>query len=78
MLALGSGVPRMLSILLLIGYGALTFVTFAQFNWILPLVAPIGSTLTAALTVVLLKLGSEEWQRRRIKTLFELTCHQNW
>ena len=70
MLALGSGVPRMLSIMLLIGYGALTFVTFTQFNWILPLVAPIGSTLTAALTVILLKLGSEEWQRRRIKTLF--------
>ena len=27
------------------GYGALTFVTFAQFNWILPLVALIGSIL---------------------------------
>jgi adenylate cyclase len=70
LLALGSGVPRILSILLLIGYGALNFVVFAQFNWILPLVAPIGSTLTASLFVVLLKLGSEEWQRRRIKTLF--------
>ena len=70
MLALGSGVPRLLSILILLGYGAFTFVAFAQFNWILPLVAPIGSTLTAALAIVLLKLGSEEWQRRRIKTLF--------
>ena len=70
LLALGSGLPRILSILLLVGYGALTFVAFAQFNWILPLVAPIGSTLTASLTVVLLKLGSEEWQRRRIKMLF--------
>ena len=70
MLALGSGVPRLLSILILLGYGVATFVAFARFNWILPLVAPIGSTLTAALAVVLLKLGSEEWQRRRIKALF--------
>ena len=69
-LALGSGVLRLLSILLLLGYGAVTFVAFARFNWILPLAAPIGSTLTAALAVVLLKLGSEEWQRRRIKMLF--------
>jgi len=70
MLALGRGVPRVLSVLLLLGYGAVAFVVFARFNWILPLVAPVGSTLTAALSVVLLKLGSEEWQRRRIKTLF--------
>lgn len=70
LLALGSGVPRLLSILLLVGYGVGVFVAFASFNWILPLIAPIGSTLTAAVSVVLLKLGSEEWQRRRIKTLF--------
>jgi len=68
--ALSSGLLRLLSFFLLIGYGAGVFVAFAQFNWILPLIAPIGSTLTAALSVVLLKLGSEEWQRRRIKTLF--------
>jgi adenylate cyclase len=70
LLALNGGVPRLLSLLLLLGYGAGTFVAFAQFNWILPLIVPIGSTVTAALSVVLLKLGSEEWQRRRIKALF--------
>jgi len=70
LLALTSGLPRLFSILLLIGYGVGAFVVFAQFNWILPLIAPIGSTVTAAVSVVLLKLGSEEWQRRRIKTLF--------
>ncbi|MGZ0656162.1 CHASE2 domain-containing protein [Coraliomargarita sp. W4R53] len=70
LLALNGGVSRLLSLLLLAGYGVAVFVAFAQFHWILPLVAPIGSTLTATVAVVLLKLGSEEWQRRRIKALF--------
>jgi adenylate cyclase len=70
LLAIGRGVRRLLSLLVLIGYVVVTFSVFAQLNWILPLVVPIGSTVTAALSVVLLKLGSEEWQRRRIKALF--------
>ncbi len=70
LLATGRGVQRLLSFLVLIGYGVVTFVVFAQLNWILPLIVPVSSTLTAALSVVLLKLGSEEWQRRRIKALF--------
>jgi len=70
LLAFGNGVLRLFSLLLVLGYGVAAFVVFAQFNWVFPLIAPIGSTLTAAVSVVLLKLGSEEWQRRRIKALF--------
>ena len=70
LLALGRGWARLLSLLLLLGYGVVVFVAFAQLNWILPLIAPIGSSLTAIVSVVLIKLGSEEWQRRRIKALF--------
>ncbi len=70
LLAVGRGLLRVLSVCVLIGYGVIAFVAFARYNWILPVVAPLGSTFTAALSVVLLKLGSEEWQRRRIKALF--------
>lgn len=70
LLAIGSGLLRMLSFCLLVGYGVVAFIIFAQWNWILPVVAPLGSTFTAALAVLLLRLGSEEWQRRRIKALF--------
>lgn len=69
-LAFGSRLSRLFSLLLLVGYGAGAFLVFAHLNWILPMVAPVGSALTAAIAVILLKLGSEEWQRRRIKTLF--------
>ena len=70
LLAISGGAYRLLSLALLGGYVAAAFVAFAQLGWVLPLVAPLGSTVTAALSVMLLKLGSEEWQRRRIKALF--------
>jgi adenylate cyclase len=69
-LALGSGRLRFLAFICLLGYALIAFVVFAQFNWILPLVVPVSASLMAALSVVLIKLGSEEWQRRRIKALF--------
>jgi len=70
LLAAGGGKLRLLSLGLLVGYVVVAFVAFARWNCILPVVAPVGATLSAALSVVLLKLGSEEWQRRRIKALF--------
>ncbi|MDQ8193571.1 adenylate/guanylate cyclase domain-containing protein [Coraliomargarita sp. SDUM461004] len=70
LLALRGGASRMFAILLMITYVTVTFVAFALFHCILPLIAPVGSALSAAVVVVLRKLGSEEWQRRRIKTLF--------
>lgn len=70
LLALGSASARLGSILVLISYIALTFLAFSHANWVLPLITPVGSALLAALSVVLVKIGSEEWQRRRIKNLF--------
>ncbi len=70
LLVLGGGGLRLCALLILFAYGVVAFVVFAQMNWILPLITPVGSTLTAALSVLMLKLGAEEWQRRRIKTLF--------
>ncbi len=70
LLALGQGLPRVISLLILFGYTGLTFWVFAQSNCVLPVVVPIAATITAASSVVFLKLGAEEWQRRRIKNLF--------
>jgi adenylate cyclase len=70
LLALGRGLPRTLSAILFGGYVLAAFLSFGVGNWVLPLVAPLASTVTAASSVIFLKLGSEEWQRRRIKNLF--------
>lgn len=73
-LAIWSGAGRWMtrtgSVLLLVGYIAAVFVLFSVYCLILPLILPIGSALTAVLFVGLLKLGSEEWQRHRLKTIF--------
>jgi adenylate cyclase len=70
LLALGSGWARLLSVFVLLLYTGLSLLLFAQQNLVLPMVAPTGAAVMAAFAVVLLKIGSEEWQRRRIKTLF--------
>lgn len=56
--------------LLLLGYAGLVFYAFSRSGYLLPLIAPVGASLSAALSVVLFKLSSEERQRRRIKDLF--------
>lgn len=58
------------SILLVLGYVILVYVAFGVWHMVLPLIAPLGASVTAAFSAILLKLGSEEWQKRRIKTLF--------
>jgi adenylate cyclase len=70
LLAAGSGKLRLMSLLALLLYIGLAFFLFAQQSLVLPLVAPVGAATMAAFAVGLLKIGSEEWQRRRIKTLF--------
>lgn len=74
LLALWSGRGRIFtrvgSVALIVGYLAAVYYCFASFNFILPMIAPVGAALTASLFVILMKLGSEEWQRRRIKTIF--------
>ena len=73
-LALWGGAGRVFtrlgSMLLVLIYIGVAFYAFSHGNYVIPLVAPVGSALSAALLAVLLKLGSEEWQRRRMKSLF--------
>jgi adenylate cyclase len=73
-LALWSGAGRVVTRIGSMGvvliYIAAVFYFFSNGNYVIPLVAPVGAALSASLLVVLLKLGSEEWQRRRMKALF--------
>ena len=66
----GRTLTRTASVVLLLGYAGLIFYAFSGFGYVLPLIAPVGASITAALWVVLFKLGAEEGQRRRIKNLF--------
>lgn len=66
----GRSITRIGSIMLLIGYVAYVFYIFAAQHLILPLIAPLGAAITASLLTVFTKLGSEEWQRHRLKALF--------
>ncbi len=74
LLALWGGAGRTLtrvgSISAVLVYVWAVFWAFSVFNYVLPLIAPVGAAVSSALGVALLKLGAEEWQRRRIKTLF--------
>lgn len=54
----------------LLAYYGLVFYSFSAFGFILPLIAPVGASVSAALFVILCKLGFEEYQRNRIKNLF--------
>ena len=66
----GRVVTRIGSMLVVLLYVGAVFYLFCNGNYVIPLVAPVSAALSAALLVVLLKLGSEEWQRRRMKALF--------
>jgi len=61
---------RVGSLLVILLYAGIVFLSFAQADMVLPLVTPIGAALTSVFCVTSLKLGSEEVQRRRIKNLF--------
>ncbi|MFQ3243089.1 MAG: adenylate cyclase [Lentimonas sp.] len=66
----GRRVTRIGSIGVVLLYTAAVFFLFSNGSFVVPLVAPVGAALSAALLVLLVKLGSEEWQRRRMKALF--------
>ncbi|MGJ8637940.1 MAG: CHASE2 domain-containing protein [Opitutaceae bacterium] len=67
---LGAKFSRYSSLLLVATYGGVVFVSFTTLNLVLPLIAPVGASLTAALGILVIKLGAEEFERRRIKNLF--------
>lgn len=66
----GRGFTRTAAGGLLLGYAAVVFYCFSGAGLVLPLIAPLGASISAGLLVVLCKLGAEEGQRRRIKNLF--------
>ncbi len=53
-----------------LAYTAGVFLAFRQVHWVLPLSAPLGSALSAAILLLSVKVGAEQMQRRRIKALF--------
>lgn len=55
---------------ILLAYAGGAFLAFRQGHWVLPLSAPLGSAISAAIFVLSVKVGSEQMQRRRIKALF--------
>lgn len=70
LLTFRSGWVRLLAPAVLFTYAGTAFLIFSKFHFVLPLLAPMGAATMAAVSCVVLKLGSEEWQRRRIKALF--------
>lgn len=67
---IGKSVLKFGSVITVLGYVIGTFVAFSQWRWVLPFAAPVGASITVALGLMLMKLGSEEWERRRIKNMF--------
>lgn len=66
----GRSFTRIAAVVVFLSYTGLVFFAFRRFGYLLPLIAPAGASISAALFVVLFKLGFEERQRRRIKNLF--------
>ncbi len=61
---------RVAAFLVLGGYIGGCYWVFSAFHLVLPLVAPTASVATALLLGTVVKLSAEEWQRRRIRSLF--------
>lgn len=70
LLSLGSWLGRVASFAVLGAYLSCAFLAFSLGSIVLPLSAPVGSAVTAAFTLLSVKLGSVQMQRRRIKSLF--------
>lgn len=66
----GKSYTRAGAVLLLLAYTGFVFYVFARNGLLIPLVAPLGASVSSAMFVILCKLGFEERQRRRIKNLF--------
>lgn len=51
-------------------YLLLAVYLFKHFNWVLPIISPIGAALTTSFIILIIQLINTEKQRNRIKTLF--------
>lgn len=65
-----SAVLRSLALVALVGYVALAYWLFARADIVLPLIAPVGSALSAAFAGVAIQLIIAQRQKNRIKGLF--------
>jgi len=70
LLALWNRPGRFAAVLLVCAYALFVFSAFSLWHLVLPLIAPLGAAMTAVLGIMLIKLGAEEFERRRIKNLF--------
>lgn len=65
-----SGMAKIAALVILAAYILGVYEMFAQFNWVLPLVAPVGAAFSTALVGVVVRLLEEEKQKKRIKGMF--------
>lgn len=61
---------RVLGAIIFVGYIAGCFAAFSAWDWVLPMTAPTGATLTAILGGLVAQLVFEQKQKRRIKNMF--------
>lgn len=66
----GSGLMRVIAVAVLVGYVAVTFLAFSWFDWVLPMVVPLGAALTSAFVGGAVQLVLAQKQKSRIKGLF--------
>ncbi len=74
LLAVVSGMRSLLSrlagVVILGAYVYLTFYWFSNLNWVLPLIAPVGSSLSTTLVAVAWQVVEEQRAKGRIKGMF--------
>lgn len=61
---------RAVAVALFAGYGVLVLYAFSRFNLVLPLILPMGATLSTVLVALAWQLIAEERQKGRIKNMF--------
>jgi len=74
LLAVGGGlqsrINKLGAIFILIVYVCFTFLLFNQFNYVIPLIAPMGAAITSGAIGLMIQLLIEENQKARIRSMF--------
>lgn len=61
---------KLLAVFVLSAYSALSAITFAEADWVLPMAVPLAAAFTTSFAAVSLQLIAEEKQKSRIKGMF--------
>ncbi len=73
-LAVSSGsrglLTKVLAVVLLVGFGLVAIYLFSQFDWVLPMAAPVGAAFSTSFIATVWQLIVEEKQKGRIKGMF--------